>query len=184
MRWKYIKWLIVPSTLITALGLWTSEDAPPDSASAVSESSVTTQRPLLSSVARQHVSLPQASSIIGRQWAAQTAQPLRDFAVWAGRWQRGLGTVEEGVVLARSRRAYLEKIAWSQPNVVLEAAVPWSVRLALPAPIVAILEERVDAIGKLSLLMGTPLPGNVQPVGPFQQARVGARGFQIGRAHV
>jgi hypothetical protein len=100
-----------------------------------------------------------------RQWGRPVKEPaFAEFKLWTDEFTRGRRTREEGVDLARARRAALADLISKDPQRALELAVPESVRRTLPAEIQSELEERVNGRGDLKVAAALALPGREREV--------------------
>ncbi len=111
---------------------------------------------------------------------ADAAQPeaLAAFRAWAGRYRTApagarAALLDEGVALARARRAALLDLIKSDPQRALAVTVPAVVRRELPEAVLAQLEQRIAGQGELALVAATPAPGEAL-AGPrvFRHARI------------
>src|SRR5215204_6859553 len=106
------------------------------------------------------------------------------FHDWADRYleapvENRAGLETEGLELARSRRAVLRDLIQSDPQRALGVAVPVAVREALPQAINELLEERINARGRLAVLGALAEPGKENEVIPiFRTAKFNEREFQ------
>ena len=95
------------------------------------------------------------------RWQQPVAEPaLADFKSWADDYAAAPSEVnaEEGVRLARERRAALLDLIDRDPRRALELAVPESVRRTLPSGVLAELEERISGRGDLLVAAATAIP--------------------------
>ncbi len=91
------------------------------------------------------------------------ADAIARFDEWSARYLAASTTekgalVPEGLRLAETRRAELKALIPADPKRALDSAVPMVVRQALPAAIVARLEERINANAFYGVLGVTPDP--------------------------
>jgi len=101
------------------------------------------------------------------RWQRPAAEPeFADFQQWAAEFADGRRNVEEGIRLARERRAALGDLISKDPRRALQLAVPESVRRTLPPPVLAELEERVNGRGDLLVAAALALPGREHEVPP------------------
>jgi len=122
------------------------------------------------------------------RWSDSVPEPaFARFAGWTRRYlaesspdaRRGLEA--EGLELARQRRRELEELIPSDPRRALELALPGGLREALPASMIAHLEEPVDGRGDFGVLAAIPSPGHTGPFEPvYRTVSIGDRAW---RAH-
>ncbi len=108
------------------------------------------------------------------------AEPLARFRAWIQRWNteaHGAALLQEGQKLARARTEHLLELARTRPAQVLKEAMPFRVRYTLPAEVLALVEDRVDAVGRVSVTMSTPRPGGPVNAGPFHKVLIGTRQY-------
>lgn len=91
------------------------------------------------------------------QGAAQSAS-LAQWLDWAGRYHRAghdqrVGLLEEGVAMARERRAWLLELIQSDPEAALAAALPRPLHAQMPAEIAEHLEQFVSARAPLEIVV-------------------------------
>ncbi len=104
------------------------------------------------------------------RWRQPVAEEeFADFRTWTNDYAAGRSGVEEGVKLARERRAALLDLIEKDPKRALELAVPESVRRALPAAVQAELEQRVNGRGDMLVAAATALPGRELEVPAMQR---------------
>lgn len=125
--------------------------------------------------------------VIAADWAEDLFVEHTAFRVWTER-HGAAGPAEraaltgEGVRLARERSAVLAEWIRLDPETALAAAVPMAVRAELPEAVVAMLEERVNGRGELSLNVVGPVAGRELPAErEFRSALIDGREY---RAHV
>lgn len=89
------------------------------------------------------------------------------------------GLVAEGIELTAARREALKGLIKNNPERALELILPSSIRAELPAEIAALLEERVNARGKLAVLGVLPEPGREHEIQPIiRTATIDGREYQ------
>lgn len=93
---------------------------------------------------------------------------MQQFNEWSQRYAAAneaekAAMKEQGVALAKARRPEFFSLITEDPERALQEAVPMVVRQALPASVVAQLEQRVNGTGQLRTYMNTPLPGQAAP---------------------
>lgn len=126
---------------------------------------------------------PRPDSVIASAWLTETRSAMAAFAEWAARYlsagagQRA-GLLAEGQDLARERRAALADLIPTDPEQALADAVPMVVRQQLPPEILSLLEERVSAQSNLSLLAGSPPPGQSTVVANYRAALINGREYR------
>ncbi len=97
------------------------------------------------------------------------------FREWTGRWSKAVDPAEkaelltQGLELVEQRRNQMADLIDQNPRRALELAVPVSVRRALPAVIVAQLEEPVAGRGDLWVAAALAMPGKEPVVRPVQR---------------
>ncbi len=114
---------------------------------------------------------PVASAVFAD--ATDAATTVGRFAGWTQRYLAAPmadrpAMEAEGARLAVARRAEFKELIVTDPRVALQQAVPMVVRQALPAAVVAQLEERVNARGALRVYQGVGLDN----AGPVPTVRV------------
>lgn len=160
--------------------------APMNATSAVSGAEahplVSTQNALMAPRSPQSFLSP-AASVIAIDWDSRQEPELAAFHIWTLDWQqRGASPqrLAEGERLARLRMACLQRMARESPLNVLRATVPFRVRYMLPAEVLALMEERIDGVGSLSVTVARPAPGEkLENPGPFHRARFQGRSFDL-----
>ncbi len=132
--------------------------------------------------------LPVLRTPVDRTWGDPVRQPsFEAFRQWTEVYRaasagRRAELEAEGVRLASARREELSVLIRTDPEQALALAVPMGVRRELPEGVDALLEERVDGRGDLSVLATTPFAGREGEVEPlWRTATLGDRTF---RAHV
>ena len=122
--------------------------------------------------------------------------PFANFTEWTRRYAQATtpetkaALEAEGVALAETRRAALADLIQSNPERALELAVPFAVRRAMPASVLALLEERVNARGDYQVLGVMPVAGAAHSLPPvIRSAQIGGEQYQVftygsGLAHV
>lgn len=107
---------------------------------------------------------------------AQVDAALRAFDAWARQWTPGradAAALAEGVRLATQRREAMKFLIADDPAAAIAAAVPHAVRRTLPSDITALLEERVDGEGLLTVrvtMYHDHPPGHAHEEGDFHRA--------------
>ncbi len=149
---------------------------------AEAQSSVSAHDALMAPRSSQSFLSP-AASVIASDWDSRQEPELAAFHVWTLDWQqRGSSPqrLAEGERLARLRMECLQRMARESPLNVLRATVPFRVRYLLPADVLALLEERIDGVGSLSVTVARPAPGEkLENPGPFHRARFQGRSFDL-----
>lgn len=117
----------------------------------------------LASVSEPASSVSGAISVSDSTPSADTEAACRAFTDWLERWRPGSepwpeAVLQEGIALARARRAILEALIPLDPKQVLARTISWSIRQRLPSAIVAELEEPVAARGRLEVFCATQWP--------------------------
>jgi len=92
--------------------------------------------------------------------------------------------VQRGVELAQARRPVFKQLIKDDPRQALARAVPMVVRQKLPPEILAQLEKRVNEIGVLRVLQGTPMEGEPLPTGSLTFREVELQSGRTYRAYV
>jgi uncharacterized delta-60 repeat protein len=126
---------------------------------------------------------PRPDSVIASAWLAETRPAMSAFADWTARYLNANGAqraalLAEGQALARKRRAALADLIPVDPEQALADAVPMVVRQQLPPEILSLLEERVSAQSNLSLLAGSPPPGQSTVVANYRAAVINGREYR------
>jgi hypothetical protein len=110
----------------------------------------------------------------GTFWQQPVPEPaFAAFADWTKRYATAASAAAraaleaEGMTLARRRLTALADLIMTQPERALELALPASVRRAMPAAVLALLEEPVNTYGDYTSLCALHLPGQA----PLQLAR-------------
>jgi len=110
------------------------------------------------------------------RWQAPVPEPVfADFRAWTLRWAEAKEARDKtelqslGLALALQRRGEMVDLIDQNPRRALELAVPATVRRALPADIVAQLEEPVAGRGDLWVAAALPMPGKEALVRPMQR---------------
>jgi hypothetical protein len=84
----------------------------------------------------------------GESWGNEKQGDLKAFSAWANkRMTSKNGSVSEGVILARQRRAALAELIKSDPAMAIASAVPGNIRKQLPDEVAKQLETRVSGVG-------------------------------------
>ena len=76
---------------------------------------------------------------------------FRRFSLWTDDFLIGKASAEQGLVLARARRAALKALIETNPAKALTMSVPMSVRRHLPDEVKELLEERINEAGNFYL---------------------------------
>ena len=97
------------------------------------------------------------------------ASSFPKFDAWTSRYlsapaDQRAALLDEGVALAKARRAALAALIPAEPRQALDRAVPMAVRQELPHEIVALLEERLNARGFFGVKAAISDDGNVMPI--------------------
>ena len=103
----------------------------------------------------------QQAVVAGAAGAVVVADPVQGFADWSADYMKADTTgrvkmIAAGVEMAKARRPVFKQMIQQDPETALVQAVPMVVRQALPAEIMAQLEERVAAAGELRLYGASP----------------------------
>jgi PKD domain len=119
--------------------------------------------------------------------AAAANDPFTQFTDWQSRYQRTPSTalVDEGLALAKARRAAMLALIQADPDAALAKALPAEARVRLPAAVAAQLEEIIEANGLYTrkVTMYHDMPTANGDAGPFMHMRytavvmVGDRAF-------
>jgi len=137
---------------------------------------------------RPELKLP-ARNVIASAWRTETQPEMMAFTAWVDRYLTAndadrANLLNSGLDLARQRRAVLAQFIHDDPERALADAVPMVVRQDLPAPVLALLEERVADSANLSMLGVTPAPGQIVAEPVFRSASINGqnyRAFTYGR---
>ena len=169
----------LPVCLLLLLLLWCSQTPPASETDAVGKVAVSPRPagglakkaslgpPLPASAAGQAF-LPREASDLklpGRtdlRWEQPVSEPVfEEFRRWtaAPPAARAGADLQQGIKLAQQRRGELLALIEKNPRRALELAVPDAVRRQLPAEIVELLEQPIDAFGDMSA-MATTLEGD------------------------
>jgi hypothetical protein len=104
----------------------------------------------------------------GSCWGREDQPEMLAFSNWADRYVRTEASEQraameaDGVRLAGARRVAMEALIRKNPRDAIAAAVPFSIRQQLPAPVQAEIERRIGGVGTLSL--NCPMPESRLPV--------------------
>jgi hypothetical protein len=107
---------------------------------------------------------------------AELQRALTALASWAKRYATKTGAVsgtravEEGIRLAKQRRAALGQLMESDPALALSAAIDGKLRSSLPAKVQAELEEPVNGMGDLLVFCAMPATGGGHGSGGIQRS--------------
>ena len=97
------------------------------------------------------------------RWTKPVPEPVfEEFRRWTESFLASGADAVQGVELALQRRQELLDLIDKNPRRALELAVPESVRGRLPAGVVALLEQRVDARGDLLVQAETSATGGCE----------------------
>lgn len=121
--------------------------------------------------------------------SAPAPDEVRAFAEWTERYlaadaETRAGMLAEGRALAAARRPVFKELIKEDPKAALAHAVPMVARQKLPAELLALLEDRVNGIGVLRVLQGTPPEGEPLPVGSLTFREVEMQAGKTYRAYV
>lgn len=121
--------------------------------------------------------------------AVVSSEALDAFTAWTERYAQAVGAekaalIAEGVELAQARRPVFKELIQADPQMALSKAVPMVVRQKLPAEVLALLEERVNAVGALNTKIGVPMPGEPLPSSPLMLREAEFAGGKTYRAYV
>ena len=112
------------------------------------------------------------------RWVSSSREPaFARFSEWFGRYAEAAPEAradleEQGIALARQRRAELKRLIETDPKQALDLAVPVSVRRALPQSVTGLLEKRVGGRGNLAVFGVLAEPGREEEVTPtFRRAQ-------------
>src|SRR5436190_7282100 len=100
-----------------------------------------------------------------RQSRSALQRPVNDFAAWAAQHAarpgalRSATTIEEGLALAKARRAALRQLIDFDPALAVAAAMNRNTRKALPPQIQNELETQVSGTGDLLVVCAMPAQG-------------------------
>jgi hypothetical protein len=84
----------------------------------------------------------------GESWGNEKQGDLRAFSAWANKTMTSrIGSVTEGVALAKQRRAALAELIKSNPAMAIASAVPENIKKQLPDEVAKQLETRVSGVG-------------------------------------
>ena len=166
--------------LLVGLLVWHSE-TPPTSQVDVAKKGVVSPKPApvmdkapaqgrLTSVASGRLKRPltglsdlQLPNRVDLRWEEPVQEPVfEEFRRWTESFLAAGADAEQGVELALQRRQELLDLIDKNPRRALELAVPESVRRLLPAGVVALLEQRVEARGDLLVQAETSATGGCQ----------------------
>jgi hypothetical protein len=118
-------------------------------------------------------------------WMRDPLPAMREFAAWTERYlaspPAGRNLLEEGgIAAATARRDALEAQISSDPRRALANAVPLKIRDQLPPSVRALLEDRVDGFGDLSILNAMAVPGG-EAIPPTDHAAVDGNFYEAYR---
>ncbi|WP_395753935.1 Calx-beta domain-containing protein [Prosthecobacter sp.] len=121
--------------------------------------------------------------------AAVVADPVQGFADWSVAYLKAdkaarVKMVKEGVELAQARRPVFKQLIKDDPRLALARAVPMVTRQQMPFEVLDLLEKRVNGIGVLRVLQGTPLEGEPLPSGSLTFREVELQNGPTYRAYV
>jgi hypothetical protein len=111
---------------------------------------------------------PPRSVVVDRGILLQVAEP-QPLVSWVQRYE-ALGEpakieiLQEGEALAEEHREQIKQLIVKDPEEALKRAVPMVVRQKLPPSIVARLERRISAVGRLDVLAVSPDSAPTEPV--------------------
>jgi uncharacterized delta-60 repeat protein/M6 family metalloprotease-like protein len=180
---------LLAGTMVLIFGWWMMRQEEPARFDFASDASGMAAQPSLSEqAARMAAHSPQpfllsAANVLANDWDSRPEPELAAFHDWTLDWQqRGASPqrLAEGERLARLRMDCLQRMARESPLNVLRATVPFRVRYMLPAEVLALMEERIDGVGSLSVTVARPAAGEaLENPGPFHRARFQGRSFDL-----
>ncbi len=156
--------LALAATSIAAVAVLMNPAPPVVSAAAMPAAHVSApERPVTASIA-------QSAGGVARVYSRDDddAAPVEAFRTWtdlfrAAPSEERAAMVDDGVALARARRAKMSEWIQDDPERALTEAVPLEVREVLPAAVTQLLESRVSGVGELRVLArdgGIASPGD------------------------
>ncbi len=91
------------------------------------------------------------------RWGKEKDPALAAFSSWAGKYVAATAAEkkqleEQGVILARTRRAVFRKLIETQPKAALDLTLPAVLRAQLPSTVTAFVERRISGKGDLLAL--------------------------------
>ncbi len=111
-------------------------------------------------------------------WQSPVPEPsFAAFKAWTERYPKAVEAgaradlEREGIALARARLVEMTGLIQTDPERAVELSVPDSVRARLPAPVVALLEERISKVGDYEVVCVMPAPGQ-KVASPFIRSAV------------